>query len=90
MRGVLVLPAGRVSERARRALGSEAVRLLLRVSVVRLAVVRVSLVDLCFQKKNPDESCRDLIVLLWSYHFFGFRVCSSNSHSSLCYFWRFY
>lgn len=46
------LPAGRVSERARRALGSDAVGVLLRVIVVRLAVVRLSLVDLCFLKKK--------------------------------------
>lgn len=71
------LPAGRVSERARRALGSVAVSLVLRVTVVRCMVVRVSFVDLYFQK-NSYESCRDLIILLWSYHFVGFRVCSSN------------
>jgi len=72
-------PSERVSERARRALGSDAVSLLLRVTAVRCTVVRVSFVDFCFQKKNFfDESCRDLIILLWSYHFVGFRVCSSN------------
>jgi len=73
-------PSERVSERARRALGSDAVSLLLRVTAVRCTVVRVSFVDFCFQKKkkNSDESGRGLIILLWSYHFVRFRVCSSN------------
>ena len=72
-------PSERMSERVRRALGSDAVSLLLRVTVVRCTVVRVSFVDFCFQKKKNFfvESCRDFI-LLWSYHFVGFRVCSSN------------
>lgn len=83
------LTAGRVSERARRALGSDAVRLLLRVIVVGSTFFRVSFVDFCFPKKYSDESCRELIILLWSYHFVGFRVCSPNSHSSLCCCWRF-